>query len=140
MKIRNGFVSNSSSSSFCLYGYSIYDIREFLEKIKNYIDNDKYKEIVCGIDDIDDIDDVESISVYPNPSDGIINLALEGVKSQRATVTVMNTSGTKVYEKQIEVRGERVDHQIDINDQPEGVYLVKTKVNNESITRKVVVR
>ena len=57
MKIRNGFVSNSSSSSFCLYGYSIYDIREFLEKIKNYIDNDKYKEIVCGIDDIDDIDD-----------------------------------------------------------------------------------
>lgn len=91
-------------------------------------------------DDIDDIYDVESISVYPNPSDGIINLALEGVKSQRATVTVLNTSGTKIYEKQIEVRGERVDHQIDINDQPEGVYLVKTKVNNESITRKVVVR
>ena len=33
MKIRNGFVSNSSSSSFCIYGASV-DMNELLEKVK----------------------------------------------------------------------------------------------------------
>jgi len=43
MKLRNGFVSNSSSSSFCLYGYRISntDIKEFAS---NFLDEyDKYK-------------------------------------------------------------------------------------------------
>jgi hypothetical protein len=34
MKIRNGFVSNSSSSSFCIYGTCM-DFDELLEKFKN---------------------------------------------------------------------------------------------------------
>jgi hypothetical protein len=33
MKIRNGFVSNSSSSSFCIYGSS-YDLYDFVESCK----------------------------------------------------------------------------------------------------------
>ena len=38
MKIRNGFVSNSSSSSFCLYGVSF----DSSEVFKNDGDNDLY--------------------------------------------------------------------------------------------------
>lgn len=34
MKIRNGFVSNSSSSSFCIYGTCV-DMDELLEKVKS---------------------------------------------------------------------------------------------------------
>ena len=34
MKIRNGFVSNSSSSSFCIYGAAL-EFSEILEKVKN---------------------------------------------------------------------------------------------------------
>lgn len=35
MKVRNGFVSNSSSSSFCIYGTSM-DYSELIEKIKEF--------------------------------------------------------------------------------------------------------
>ena len=33
MKIRNGFVSNSSSSSFCIYGMNICDGRDEVEAL-----------------------------------------------------------------------------------------------------------
>jgi hypothetical protein len=39
MKIRSGFVSNSSSSSFCIYGIEVTE--EIQEKIKKFLDPDK---------------------------------------------------------------------------------------------------
>ena len=43
MKVRNGFVSNSSTSSFCIYGASINSTKaeEIINRLK--IDRDKYK-------------------------------------------------------------------------------------------------
>jgi len=40
MKVRNGFVSNSSSSSFCIYGFRLdEDSYELREKIESWISN-----------------------------------------------------------------------------------------------------
>lgn len=62
MKIRNGFVSNSSSSSFCIYGISIdYDntviTSDDVEDLLEYVDDlaDKLSlESACGISDYRD--------------------------------------------------------------------------------------
>lgn len=45
MKIRNGFVSNSSSSSFCIYGASFdsSEVRELLKNIEGLEDADLYE-------------------------------------------------------------------------------------------------
>lgn len=53
MKIRNGFVSNSSSSSFCLFGIFISD-----DKVSSYID-------LKEENDYDDID-LYYLEDYPN--------------------------------------------------------------------------
>ena len=43
MKVRHGFVSNSSSSSFCIYGFAVESSKyELLEKIEDWL---KYKSI-----------------------------------------------------------------------------------------------
>lgn len=50
MKIRNGFVSNSSTTSFCIYGAQV-DIPEVLEdpddEDSDYIDDDETLEKLC---------------------------------------------------------------------------------------------
>lgn len=47
MKIRSGFVSNSSSSSFCIYGAEIdFDIEEAAEKLGIEFDKDDFDEYV----------------------------------------------------------------------------------------------
>lgn len=53
MKIRNGFVSNSSSSSFCMVGISTLDIKEGLEVFGLVRRKEKY----WGLDADDERDD-----------------------------------------------------------------------------------
>ena len=44
MKIRNGFVSNSSSSSFCIYG-TFMSFDEIFERVKDSLSEDELEEI-----------------------------------------------------------------------------------------------
>jgi len=46
MKVRNGFVSNSSSSSFCIYGAD-FDLNDLIEKIKksNFLTENELEEL-----------------------------------------------------------------------------------------------
>ena len=43
MKIRSGFVSNSSSSSFCIYGFCDPDTEHFKDALKSLLDMDDLK-------------------------------------------------------------------------------------------------
>lgn len=44
MKIRSGYVSNSSSSSFCIYG-ATFDYAELMEKVEKFFTEDELEEL-----------------------------------------------------------------------------------------------
>ncbi len=75
----------------------------------------------------------DKLSVYPNPSSGIINLS--GFNNL-ADVAIYNIAGSKVYTNQNLTSGS----QINVSDLTEGVYLLKVNDGKQSRTRKIIIK
>lgn len=78
------------------------------------------------------------VSIFPNPSAGSfsINMNIPGVSN--ADMTIYNALGEAVLEKKITVpSGGNVD--VDLDNSPEGMYIVKVKTTEGTITKKIVI-
>jgi len=76
---------------------------------------------------------VNKISVYPNPSNGLFNLTLEGISE--STIEIYNVEGKKILSK-IQENEEVLSFEL----QTEGIYFVKI-INTDFVeTKKVVVK
>ena len=77
-------------------------------------------------------DGVEEISsnvrVFPNPTTGIVNIEVEGLKG----IIVMNALGQKVYET--------VENQIDLSQFGNGIFMLRIETENGISTQRIMVR
>ena len=69
-----------------------------------------------------------SVRLYPNPTNGILNIEAEG----QMTISVMNTLGQKVME--LNATDKAV---IDLNGCESGIYMVQVETENGTVTQKV---
>ncbi|WP_417368745.1 T9SS type A sorting domain-containing protein [Flavobacterium beibuense] len=76
------------------------------------------------------------ISVFPNPSQGIFNLQMDGYEGETFELTVYNTLGQTIIEKTL--TGEN-NYQIDLTGQNTGNYFVKL-ANNNTVINKIIVK
>jgi hypothetical protein len=72
------------------------------------------------------------LNIYPNPSDGIINIDIEN--SNNAIMEIYDVNGMLLYSRQLKSKSEKTD----ISDLPKGVYMVKVKQDNSVDVRRVV--
>ncbi len=80
----------------------------------------------------------ESVSVYPNPSNGIVNVDLQGSLAQNATIEVYNAMGQLILVKNYsEVSGK---FEIDLSGNAAGVYTIKLIADGQVITKRVVLQ
>jgi hypothetical protein len=78
----------------------------------------------------------ENISIYPNPSTGKFTIELsEDITSD---IEIFNMLGSKIYSLKRENNNTR--YEIDLTDQPAGIYMVNVTVNGERITKKVILQ
>ena len=84
-------------------------------------------EISTGIDN-QDLN--TEISVYPNPSNGILNI----INAENSEISIYNILGTKVYTLK------NTDKQLSIDSQnfAKGTYIIKIKNDNEITTKRVI--
>ena len=78
-----------------------------------------------------------SISIYPNPNDGIFNLVIESEKKDEFHIEITNINGQVIIRKGF-MALTKIIYQIDLSKYPKGVYLVKIMSNKINRTEKII--
>lgn len=89
--------------------------------------------------DLTEIEAINSVSIYPNPSDGIFNLELNKNLGESIDVSIFNLSGQLVYTKQFSLDEEDQINTIDLKELEKGVYTVQVISEKGNINRKLVI-
>jgi hypothetical protein len=79
--------------------------------------------------------EMENMAIYPNPSEGIFNIAMGTINPK--TILVYDIVGKIVYSKS-EFETNQSNVAFDISDVSAGVYFVKIISENKSVTRKII--
>jgi hypothetical protein len=75
-------------------------------------------------------------AVYPNPTTGIVYIEVPAHEAEKVNVTITDILGNLIRTKEMT---DTNILQIDLSDQPNGIYLLKIKVNNKLYTYKLSV-
>jgi hypothetical protein len=79
--------------------------------------------------------DVKDFNIYPNPSSGIINVLVELSHTVPVQLEVYTITGQQLHVAPQQTLSNV--YQIDLSDQPSGVYLIKLTAGDYSLTRRI---
>ena len=85
----------------------------------------------CRAVGIPEFSNDEGLSVYPNPTEGIMTLSMQKGLGE---VSIFNTLGELVF--QADIQSPTAD--IDLSSLPSGIYFLKVCSDTETLTRKIV--
>jgi hypothetical protein len=77
---------------------------------------------------------MDNIKIYPNPSTGIFNINLNGINNP-IKISVTNSQGQLIYSGQL-----NGSQQLDLSDQPNGVYFIRLVGDKSVRLEKLIVR
>ena len=76
------------------------------------------------------------MTVFPNPSNGLINLRLELQQAENGAITVTDLTGKMVYQAG-HTSNENIE--IDLSSLDSGIYLVQFRGTDSIATRKIII-
>ncbi|MCC6720778.1 MAG: DUF5011 domain-containing protein [Bacteroidia bacterium] len=88
------------------------------------------------INSVNSIDVNQNISVYPNPSNGIVNVSYNFATPTNMNISVYNSTGAVVCTNN-NVFGQSGTHNIDLSNQANGLYHVRMIIDGKQITRTI---
>jgi len=77
------------------------------------------------------------ISIYPNPSNNILNITFNEQVNKEGKIEILNSLGEIVSIVNVDVNSNKI--LININDLSSGIYIVKLKSGNISYTEKLII-
>jgi hypothetical protein len=80
----------------------------------------------------------KSVSVYPNPSNGMVYLTLTGFKGKRTELRVMNVIGNVIH-REILNDNETTKKDLDLSKLTSGLYYIKLQTDDYSEIRKIII-
>ena len=82
----------------------------------------------------------KALLVFPNPSTGIVHIAINGFEGRKLELRVLNVIGTVMYRETLTELNERYTRTLDLSKFANGLYYVKLEADNASEMRKLVIR
>ena len=86
-----------------------------------------------------DVSDL-TISLIPNPTTGMLNYIISGVKNENIIITVLNTQGQIILTEKFVNASGKIKDQLDMTKYPKGTYYFKVQNNNSVKVEKIVVQ
>jgi len=77
-----------------------------------------------------------ALIVYPNPSNGLVNIKLEKGNYTKADIRLLDLSGRLVY-IETKVNLTLANHTLNLNELNSGAYVLELSSNNERVTRRI---
>ena len=88
--------------------------------------------------DVQEYSLINSVTVHPNPSNGFIELRMMGISNSRTQVDVLNLLGNLVHSE--EWSGGTASYQMDLYHLLPGIYFVEISLDEDKVSRKIVIR
>jgi hypothetical protein len=87
---------------------------------------------------VENIEGVESFNVYPNPSNGVLNIELELTQAADIAIRLVDMAGRTVVAEELNQNQLQVRHVLN-TDAAAGVYQLVIELNGAQITQKVII-
>jgi hypothetical protein len=95
------------------------------------------------ITDVTSVNDLQlgnELTLYPNPTTGMVNLSLDLNADGQVNVEVFDISGRMVYSDSENVIGGKINKAIDLSGLDKGVYFVKVKTASAEFNQKLTIQ
>lgn len=79
------------------------------------------------------------LGLYPNPTNGSVNVVFEDKLSQEASIRLTNVAGQLIWEEgTTNMTNGKYVRTIDLSSEPKGVYLIEIKTDKQVVHKKIV--
>ena len=96
-----------------------------------------YSAVCVGIDQR--LEDKVSVNIFPNPSNGIINLNMTGFGNMDVEFLVHTTGGQKVFQANRSNLNETHEDKLDISNLADGIYLLNINTSEGSLVYRITI-
>ncbi|MBA7584878.1 hypothetical protein ES708_26844 [subsurface metagenome] len=76
--------------------------------------------------------------IYPNPTNGIFNASIDNPEEQEADLSIQNINGITILEKHCSFLDNNREHEFDISDFPNGIYILTVRIANNIYSKRIV--
>jgi len=131
-----------SGNSSTKLNYSYIDLNTVLGnyyrlKQTDYDGKFEYSAVIFNKCD-DDASKPSSADIYPNPSNGLVNVLLTGYENQDIQINIMNAIGQQVESRKVLGGSTTQKETFSLVEQAKGIYYVTIITEKETITKKVI--
>lgn len=118
-----------------------YDNTTIINDNGQFTNMSRYMINVDQVSGIEETISTNGVNVYPNPTDGVTNIAINLVNDAKVNVTVYNMYGQLVQVLNDSNLSQGANNlTFNASSLSSGIYLVKVTIDNETFTKKVTVR